>query len=104
MNHEGSEVKIKDIPPVFIHLSLKELLKVLIMELRGSHLDTLVNMLSKACSIQYKLYLVHFTVPLYKCNQGFIFLRSLVVYLVFFVFHNSEAVSVHHSVCLTLVA
>ena len=65
MNHEGSEVKIKDIPPI-------------------------LNVLAKACSVQYKLYPVHFTVPLYKCNQGFIYLRSLEVDLVVFVFQTAR--------------
>ena len=49
MNHEGSEVKIKDIPPIS-------------------------NMLANACSIQYKLYPVHFTVTLFKFNPGFMYL------------------------------
>ena len=67
MNPEGSEVKSKNIPPIS-------------------------NMLANACSIQYKLYPVHFTVTLFNCNQGFIYLLllSLVVDLVVFVFRTAK--------------
>ena len=61
MNHEGSEVKSKDIPPV-------------------------LNVLANACSVQYILYPVHITVTLFNCNQGFIYLRSMEVDIVVFVF------------------
>ena len=57
MNHEGSEVKIKDIPPI-------------------------LDMLANACSIQYILDPVHFTslctiVTLFKFNQGFLYVGMM---------------------------
>ena len=38
-----------------------------------------MNISAHVSSIQYTVYPVYYTVPLYKCNKGFIYLRSLVI-------------------------